>query len=56
MMHCDECVMKPYCVARLNDRTVTGCNILLVYRGLISKEEFATEHTDKEVKQNAELD
>lgn len=49
MTHCDECAMKPYCVARLNDNTVTGCNILLVHRGLISKEEFATEHTDKEV-------
>ena len=49
MTHCDECAMKPYCVARINDSTVTGCNILLVHRGLISKEEFATEHTDKEV-------
>lgn len=49
MTNCDECVMKSYCVARLNDNTVTGCNILLVYRGLISKEEFATEHTDKGV-------
>lgn len=47
MTHCDECTMKPYCVARLNDNTVTGCNILLVHRGLISKEEFATEHTGK---------
>ena len=49
MTHCDECTMKPYCVARLNDNTVTGCNILLWYRGLISKEEFTTEHKDKGV-------
>ena len=49
MTHCDECAMKPCCVVRLNDNTVTGCNILLLHRGLISKEEFATEHTDKGV-------
>lgn len=49
MTHCDECAMKPCCVVRLNDNTVTGCNILLLHRGLISKEEFATEHTDRGV-------
>ena len=49
MNHCDECAMKPYCVARLNDRTITGCNILLFYKGLISKEEVVIEHTVKEV-------
>ena len=49
MTHCDECAMKPYCVAMLNDRTITGCNILLFYKGLISKEEVVIEHTVKEV-------
>lgn len=47
MTYCDECTMKPYCVARLNDNTITGCNILLFYRGLISKEEVVIEHTVK---------
>lgn len=56
MTHCDECAMKPYCVARLNDSTVTGCNILLLHQGLISNEEFATEHANNEVIQGAELD
>jgi len=48
MEHCDDCFMKPYCAARLNDDTTTGCNILLWHRGLISKEDVVIEHTQPE--------
>ena len=46
---CDNCPYKPYCIARLNDRTITGCNLPLYWSGLISKGDVVIEHTVKEV-------
>lgn len=42
---CQGCPMKPYCLARLNDRTITGCGIPLYMTGQISKDEINVEHT-----------
>ena len=41
----DDCPMKPYCLARLTDRTITGCGIPLWYGGVIRKDEIMVEHT-----------
>ena len=42
-----ECPMIQYCIARLNDPTITGCGIPLWDAGLIRKEEIMVEHTVK---------
>ena len=49
MIYCDNCPYKPYCIARLNDRTITGCNLPLYWSGLISKGDVVIEHTVKGV-------
>lgn len=46
-----DCPMIQVCLARLTDRTITGCGIPLWYDGLIKREEIRVEHTiKKEVK------
>ena len=42
-----ECPMIQYCIARLNDPTITGCGIPLWYGGVIRKDEIMVEHTVK---------
>ena len=45
-----KCPMIRYCLARLNDRTITGCGIPLYSAGLIRREEIQVEHTVKAAK------
>ena len=40
-----DCPYKPVCIARLTDRTITGCNLPLVWEGLIDKSQAVIEHT-----------
>jgi hypothetical protein len=47
MIHCDDCIYKPFCVARLTDRTITGCTFPMYWEGIISKGEVVVEHTVK---------
>ena len=43
-----DCPYKRYCVARMNDPTVTGCSMPLVEVGIIKPSEAYVEHTVKE--------
>lgn len=45
-----DCPYKPVCIARLTDRTITGCNLPLVWEGLIDKSQAVIEHTIQEEK------
>ena len=47
MIHCDDCEFKPFCIPRLNDRTITGCTYPMYWEGIISKGEVVVEHTLK---------
>lgn len=40
-----DCPMIKTCLARLTDRTITGCGIPLWYAGLINREAIMVEHT-----------
>ena len=40
-----DCPYKPTCIARLTDRTIKGCNLPLVWEGLIDKSQAVIEHT-----------
>ena len=40
-----DCPMLPYCLARLTDRTITGCGVPLWYGGVIRREDIQVEHT-----------
>ena len=42
------CPMIQTCLARITDRTITGCGIPLWYAGVISKDAVMVEHTIKE--------
>ena len=44
----EQCPMIRYCLARLTDRTITGCGIPLWYGGVIRREEILVEHTVKD--------
>ena len=44
----EDCPMIQTCLARLTDRTITGCGIPLWYGGLIKREEIMVEHTVRE--------
>lgn len=44
----EPCPMIRYCLARLTDRTITGCGIPLWYGGMIRKEDIQVEHTIKD--------
>ena len=41
----EPCPMIRTCLARLTDKTITGCGIPLFYAGLISLAEVQVEHT-----------
>lgn len=41
----ENCPMIRYCIARMNDRTITGCGIPLWYAGVIRREQVEVEHT-----------
>ena len=43
-----ECPMLRTCLARLTDRTITGCGIPLWYAGVIRREQVEVEHTVRE--------
>lgn len=40
-----ECPYYKICLARRNDKTVTGCGVALFHNGLIKYEEIGVEHT-----------
>lgn len=40
-----DCPYRRWCIARLNDRTITGCSMPFVWAGLISKDDAVVEHT-----------
>lgn len=40
-----DCPLLPYCIARLNDRTVSGCGMPLAEAGLIKLSEVRVQHT-----------
>ena len=48
-----DCPMIKTCLARLTDRTITGCGIPLWYGGLIRREDVQVEHT---VSQESEVE
>lgn len=43
--HHDNCPYIATCLARLTDRTITGCGMPLFLDGLIPKSEIVVEHT-----------
>lgn len=43
----NPCPMIRTCLARLTDRTITGCGVPLWYAGLITRQEVTVEHTVK---------
>ena len=47
IIECKDCDLRPYCIARLNDRTVKGCGMSLYYHGLIKFEEIRVLHEIK---------
>lgn len=42
-----DCPMIKTCLARLTDKTITGCGLPLVYAGIIKRHELMVEHTVK---------
>ena len=42
-----DCPYKPFCLPRLNDRTITGCSMPFVWAGLIDASNATVEHTVK---------
>lgn len=51
-----DCPMIKTCLARLTDRTITGCGIPLWYGGLIKREEIMVEHTVRERRTDEHID
>ena len=47
IVRCENCPYLHYCLARLNDRTITGCGMALYEAGIIRKEEIIVQHTVK---------
>ena len=43
-----ECPYLTTCLARLTDRTITGCGVALYMKGLITYDEIRVRHTIKE--------
>lgn len=43
-----KCPYIKTCLARLTDRTITGCGMALYMNGLIKRDEIGVEHTVKE--------
>lgn len=42
-----DCPILPYCLARLTDRTISGCGVPLHYAGIIKQDAIMVEHTVK---------
>ena len=40
-----DCPMIRTCLARLTDRTITGCGVPLAYIGVIKSQDVMVEHT-----------
>ena len=40
-----ECPYYKICLARRNDRTVTGCGMALYHKGLIKYDQIGVQHT-----------
>lgn len=40
-----ECPYYKICIARRNDKTVTGCGMALYHNGLIKYDEIGVQHT-----------
>lgn len=45
----EDCPLKHLCVARLNDKTITGCGLPLALDGHIPLEDVMVRHTVMEV-------
>ena len=43
----ERCPLIRFCIARLTDKTITGCGIPLWHAGVIRREEVQVEHTVK---------
>ena len=41
----ERCPLIRFCIARMNDRTITGCGIPLWYAGVIRREQVEVAHT-----------
>lgn len=41
----EDCPFYRFCFARMNDPTITGCDLVYVMAGLIRKEQMTVEHT-----------
>lgn len=41
----EKCPMFKYCLARVSDPTISGCNLPFWYAGLIPREDIKIEHT-----------
>jgi hypothetical protein len=51
-----DCPLLRYCIARMNDPTVTGCGIPLWYGGFISRDQVQVEHTVRDGKDGKDGD
>lgn len=40
-----DCPYRKYCLAAMNDRTITGCNLPFVWAGMIDKSAAVVQHT-----------
>ena len=47
-----DCPYRKYCLASMNDPTISGCNLPLVWAGKIDKSEAVVEHTVQKGKKN----
>lgn len=43
-----DCPYRKYCLAAMNDRTITGCNLPFVWAGMIDKSDAVVQHTVRE--------
>lgn len=51
-----NCPFIAYCLARLNDPTITGCGFQLWLNGVISREQVEVEHTIRKERDGNEAD
>lgn len=43
-----DCPYRRFCLASLNDRTISGCNLPFIWNGMMPKENAMVEHTIKD--------
>lgn len=46
-----DCPYRKYCLAAMNDRTISGCNLPFVWAGMIDKSDAVVQHTVRERKE-----